>query len=179
MVYEFLALVILVALFNKGSFHKLSDTEIKWQYMIIASLIVQLTVIFLYKEIPFLDHTFSYWIILSYLMLVCSSWMNRELPGFKLFGAGMLLNFLVIAVNEGRMPVSLDALEWAELNWYIPSLVEGVTKHQPLTEATHLKFLADVIPLKPPLVFSSMVISMGDVFITFGISRFVYKRMVQ
>ncbi|MHB1405120.1 MAG: DUF5317 domain-containing protein [Desulfitobacteriaceae bacterium] len=179
MIYEVLLLVVLVALIRKGSFQRLSNTDIKKPYLMITSLLVQLAVMYLYDRSQFIGQTFSIWIILSYLLLAYGSWCNRNLPGFKLFGIGMFLNFLVIAANGGRMPVSINALEWAGLSWYIPALIEGITKHQPLTDAAYLSFLADIIPLRPPFVFSSMVVSAGDIAVTLGISRFFYIRMTR
>lgn len=179
MIYEFLIPVIIIAFLKKGSLRRLSETEIRKQWMIISGLLLQLIVMFLYHRVSLINRSFAFWVVVSYLMLIYGCWCNRHIPGIKLFILGTLLNFLVIIANGGRMPVSLDALEWAGLSSYIPVVVEGVTKHQPLTESTLLPYLADVIPLRPPFVFSSMVVSFGDIAVTLGVSWFIYKGMVK
>ncbi|GAV21491.1 DUF5317 domain-containing protein [Carboxydothermus pertinax] len=179
MIYEFLIPVIIIAFLKKGSLRHLSETEIRKQWVILSGFLLQLIAMFLYHRVSFINQSFAFWVVVSYLMLIYGCWCNRHLPGIKLFILGTLLNFLVIIANGGRMPVSLDALEWAGLSSYIPLVVEGVTKHQPLTESTLLPYLADVIPLRPPFVFSSMVVSPGDIAVTLGISWFIYKGMVK
>lgn len=179
MIYEILLLVVLIAFWKKGSLIRLAQTEIRQPFWFIQSLLLQLAAMFFYSRSVWMAETFPYWITVSYTMLGYACWRNRKLPGFTWFGVGMILNFLVITVNGGRMPVSVDALQWAGLSSYIPLLEEGLTKHQLMTEQTHLIFLADIVPLRPPFVFSSMVVSIGDIAVTWGISRFVYKRMTE
>jgi len=179
MVYEIPALVFLAALWRKGSLRRLTDTSIRYSYLIITCLLIQVAAMLLDNYIAWVEGTFFWWITLSYLMLAFCCWANRQLPGFLLFGSGLLMNFLVISANGGRMPVSEAALHWAGLSAYIPMLQSGLTKHQLLTEATRLVFLADIIPLRPPFVFGRMVVSVGDLAVTIGFSRFLYKRMTR
>lgn len=134
---------------------------------------------YFYHRSAFIEMIYPLLIVGSYFILIYGIWKNHELPGFKLFGFGTLLNLIVIIVNGGRMPVSTEALKSSGLASYIPRLMEGTTKHQIVTNETNLWFLADIIPLRPPFVFSSSVISMGDIAITLGIAWFIYKRMVR
>jgi hypothetical protein len=177
MVFEYLVIAILIALARKGSISKLSDTNIKLWYLFIASFLVQGLAMYFYHRSSFIDNIYPLLIICSYLIILFAIWSNRTLTGFKFFGLGTFLNFLVIAVNGGRMPVSTDALESIGLSSYIPGLVEGVTKHQIITDETLLWFLADVIPMQPPFTLGSSVISVGDIFITLGVGWFIYKGM--
>ena len=179
MVYEIALIAVALAFLRGGSLRRLQRTEFRHPLPIIACFLVQTAAMLLYDRIPFVHDTFPIWISLSYLVLAYCCWQNRHLPGFLAFGAGLLLNFAVIALNDGRMPVSLAALEWAGLDEYIAPLLEGVTKHQPLTQASYLPILSDVIPLKPPYALSSRIVSVGDLLMTLGISRFLYRRMVE
>jgi hypothetical protein len=179
MVFEYLVIAIFIGIARKGSVKKLSDTNIKLWYLFIASFLLQGISMYFYHRSSFIDSTYPLLIIGSYLMIMYAIWSNRSLNGFIFFGLGTFLNFLVISVNGGRMPVSTEALESIGLSEYIPKLIEGVTKHQIITDETHLSFLADVIPIQPPLAFSSSVISVGDIFITLGVAWFIYKGMVR
>ena len=101
-----------------------------------------------------------------YVITLVLIWINRNLPGMKLALIGLILNFLVMAVNGGRMPVS----EWATVvsgqSEYLPDLIAGVgSRHVLLTDQTNLKFLGDVIPLPPPYP-RSRVLSLGAVSYT-------------
>jgi len=178
-IYEILLIAVIAAVFRRGSFRRLQETEIKGSLLIIGCFLVQVAAMYAFDAFRFVRITFPIWVIASYLGLIYCCWENRRLPGFPAFGAGLLLNFLVIALNEGRMPVSVEALEWAGLTSYIEPLMEGITKHQPLANCTYLPFLADIIPLRPPYALSSRVVSAGDIVMSVGISRFFYKRMVK
>jgi Family of unknown function (DUF5317) len=85
---------------------------------------------------------------------------------------GTMLNTAVI-VSNGGMPVSRRALELAG---HAGASVSGglLPKHLYLTSETNLRALADVMPV-PPL---RTVVSIGDVFVLFGISAIVAASMI-
>ncbi|WP_458127248.1 DUF5317 domain-containing protein [Paenibacillus sp. Z3-2] len=103
-----------------------------------------------------------------FMMLVCL-WLNRAKPGIKLILSGCLLNFIVLTVNGGKMPVSLIALKAARLehlNDYSHS-----SRHQGM-EDSHLYWLGDWIPFITP-VGTNYVLSPGDVLVGFGLILFI------
>lgn len=80
-------------------------------------------------------------------------------PGFIFYGLGGLSNAIVSLANGGRMPVK-DCFE--------------ITKfHQPLTSATHLRFLGDWI-LSPGGFF---MYSPGDILLDIGIIIFFFHML--
>lgn len=178
MIIEYALIAVVLAFIRKGSIKRLSETEIKLWYLIVASFLIQLVAIYFYSKSNFFQDTYPLWIIGSYLILMYGIWYNHRLPGFKIFGLGTTFNFLVIAANGGRMPISPKTLEMAGESSKIPIVMEGVEKHQLLTETTHLPYLADVILLTPPFVYKAMIISAGDIVITMGVSWFFYRSMV-
>lgn len=103
----------------------------------------------------------------SHLALLGFILANRYLPGMLLVALGAGLNALVITVN-GAMPVAPGALEAVGA---IASVEPG--KHQLLSAAHALPWLADVIPL-PPL---RTVVSVGDVILAAGVGLLVVSRM--
>lgn len=105
-------------------------------------------------------------IMLSYVMLLVTVWLNRRHPGALLAGMGVTMNFVVIALNRG-MPVSQEAILLAGGSG--DATLDG--KHVLLTAESWLPFLADVIPLP------GEVISVGDVLLGIGIGVFIEYQM--
>ena len=109
-------------------------------------------------------------ILLSYVPLLLLVIINRDRPGLWLAGLGVLMNFVVIALNGG-MPVLAEAAEVASgFAPGAPEIAEGF-KHVILNETSRLVFLADVIPIR--IANYGQVLSLGDVFLAVGLGRFV------
>lgn len=84
--------------------------------------------------------------------------------GFIVLMAGWLLNTLPIATNGG-MPLSLWAYERAGLT-EVPTPGEGgFFKIVIADQDSRLRFLGDVIPMRP----ITQVVSVGDIFLVLGI----------
>ncbi|MCP8615727.1 DUF5317 domain-containing protein [Salirhabdus salicampi] len=179
MIYEYIFLAFIIALFKKGSITKFLETNLTHQPIILLSVFIQIGTMMLYNRVTFIEQTFSFWIIGSYLILIYAVWKNFHLPGFKIFFTGLILNFLAIVTNGGRMPVSIEAIETIGLGDRIQELGEGYRKHQFLTENTNLSFLTDVIPIVQPFVYWQMVASVGDLLVTAGLCWFIYKRVTK
>lgn len=105
-------------------------------------------------------------------------WLNRHHKGFKLIIIGVLMNFIVMAVNGGRMPVSLSASEVLG-PYYTDMLKSGsvISKHYMMDASTRLSLLGDIIPLSKPYP-RTQVISIGDVVMNFGMFLFIQSIMV-
>ncbi|QWU16590.1 hypothetical protein SAMN04487895_107221 [Paenibacillus sophorae] len=105
-------------------------------------------------------------------------WLNRSTPGFLFIFAGVFLNFLVMAVNGGKMPVSLEAAKVLD-PYYVHLLQSGavVTKHFLMDSATRLSFLGDIIPLSKPYP-RTQVISVGDIVMNVGIFLYLQHILV-
>jgi hypothetical protein len=112
-------------------------------------------------------------LVASYGLLLAFAWVNRRLPALWLVMAGLVLNLLVIAVNEG-MPVSAGALETA--GGSTDELVgAGGAKHHLMGPADTLTPLGDVIGIPPPI---GAVISIGDALLYAGIAALVVTVML-
>ena len=104
--------------------------------------------------------------------------MNRNNPGFIIIIVGVFLNFLVMVINGGRMPVSVEAAAVLDPG-YIEVLKESLyAKHTMLTSTTHLGFLGDVIPITDPYP-RTQIISIGDIVMNIGIFFFIQYFMVK
>ena len=105
--------------------------------------------------------------LLQYSLLFLFLLFNHRRPVWPLFAfAGTLLNFLVIALNGGCMPVTASLLNQGER---LAQLAEGrVYAYCLADQATRLPFLGDVIRLgsaQTPLGFASI----GDLVLCVGV----------
>ena len=99
-------------------------------------------------------------------------------PAARVATLGLALNLVVIAANDGYMPVNATAM----------STVQGATTTHNIAAArryanvhlasasTRLVFLSDVIPLRIPHGPGN-VYSVGDMLLTAGITALAYKAM--
>ena len=105
-------------------------------------------------------------LIASYVLLIAFCILNLRTAGFPVMLVGLALNMLVISANGG-MPVGREALEASGQEALLQDLVEGEgAKHHLEGEGDVLTFLADVIPVPPPV---RQVISVGDIVVYLGV----------
>lgn len=97
---------------------------------------------------------------------------NRAVHGTGLVGAGLLLNALVVMLNAG-MPVSADAAATAGVD-YQQALADP--RHIAATDGTHLRALADVVPV--PLPLRPEVVSFGDLLVAAGLAQLLASGML-
>jgi hypothetical protein len=111
-------------------------------------------------------------LISSQLLLLIFVWVNRTHSGFLLLGAGLLLNFLVISLNGGMMPISPQTASQliepgTTVNLQIGQRV-GIGKDVLLEPAdTKLAFLSDCFTL-PKWIPYRLAYSFGDILISIG-----------
>ena len=108
----------------------------------------------------------------SQILLLGFAWLNRTIPGMPTLLAGAALNFLVMAVNGGFMPVSPQTVsrlvsEQRLLDFQLGSRI-GVKDILLLPQDTRFEWLADRI--LPPAWFPfQAAFSLGDIFIALGV----------
>ncbi len=88
---------------------------------------------------------------------------------------GTFLNFIVIMLNGGQMPVSQEALIKAG----IPEQInDEIITHTIIAKDTVLKFLGDIFILPKPYP-RPKVFSAGDVFLAVGVFIYIQEIMVK
>ncbi|MFC0560995.1 DUF5317 domain-containing protein [Halalkalibacter alkalisediminis] len=179
MVFDGILLSLIVGFLRRGTLRGLADLNLKYGWVFPLLLGVQILVFTLQGRVAILEQISGFLFILIYILGLFFLWVNRENKGFVLLFVGVLLNFIAIAANGGRMPVSYEAAAIALDPFYTEVLKSGLyAKHAMITESTKLGFLGDIIPITSPYP-KSQVISIGDVIMNIGIFIFIQHLMLQ
>jgi len=144
------ALGLLAGLAFGGRWTSLAQLPIRWLPLLLVALAIRLVGLFVPFSLPLY--------LAAVLATAAAAIANRHLPGTVAIAAGSALNATIVALNGG-MPIDPRAAETASM-----SLFSGDRLHVPLTDATVLPLLSDVIPV--PIVRG--VYSVGDLFIALG-----------
>lgn len=168
-----LAIVIFIALaisvLRGGRLVNLGDIELRAWWLLFIALGLQIGTSFLPEDgsAEWIGVTM---VLVSFGLLMIMVVLNRSKPGMWIAGIGVLMNFVVIAVNGG-MPVLAGAAEVASGFTVNSPDLAGSFKHVILDESSRLTFFADVIPLR--LAGIGEVISLGDIFLALGLGAFL------
>lgn len=177
MVFDGIVISLAVGFLRKGNLKGLASLRLRWGLVFPFLLIFQIIIFSLQNKVAFLGEISGFLFILVYVTGLFFLFLNRSHPGFMLILIGVFLNFLVMTVNGGRMPVSGEAALILDPQ-YIEFLKEGLyAKHALLGESTRLAFLGDIIPVTDPYP-RSQVISIGDVIMNIGIFLFIQYLML-
>ncbi|TJY43575.1 hypothetical protein E5161_06795 [Cohnella pontilimi] len=181
MVYDGIVIGLIIGLIRAGwrhGFAALSQIRIRGGWIFPALLLVQFGVFYLTDKNEWIADYSGYMFLVVYAAGLYVLWLNREEKGFWWIFAGVALNFIVMAANGGKMPVSLEAASVLD-PVYGQMLRDGsvVSKHALLTDSTIVPFLGDIIPLTSPYP-RSQVISIGDVIMNVGIFIYLNNIMI-
>ncbi|WP_026564268.1 DUF5317 domain-containing protein [Bacillus sp. UNC41MFS5] len=177
MVFDGIIFSFIVGFLRKGNLRALAQLKLKWGWIFPLLLVVELAVFMFQNDSKFLGQISGSIYIVVYLLGLLFLFMNRKNPGFILILIGVFLNFLVMVINGGRMPVSVEAAAVLDPG-YIEALKDSFyAKHTMLNSSTYLRFLGDVIPISDPYP-RTQIISIGDIIMNIGIFFFIQYLMV-
>jgi hypothetical protein len=168
MLWLFVVIIVSVAvsLLRGGKLSNLSEIYARGWWLLFAGLGMQQVANYISTDQRNLAVRL---VLLSFIPLLIVVLLNQRLPGMWIVGIGILMNFTVIALNNG-MPVLFEAFELAGGN---SSALHLDAKHVALDGASRLPFLADIIPMP------GSVISLGDVLLAAGLGVFVEDQLRQ
>ncbi|MGH2595322.1 MAG: DUF5317 family protein [Actinomycetota bacterium] len=155
-----------VGLIAGGTFRDFPSAKLRWWGLALAGAVLQF--------IPSRGATAMVLLLASFAALIAFAIVNVHAPGFGLILAGLALNALVIAVNQG-MPVTRHALVASNQTATLDDLIHnGGAKHHLADGGTSLEPLGDVIPLGAPI---DQTISIGDTCVQLGTAWFIVFAM--
>jgi hypothetical protein len=180
MLFDFLLVSIAVGLIRRGSIKNLAKLPLKNIELIFVSFVIRYIPLLAKGRLSEIAVRYNLLIIIAaYGMLVFVIASNFHIKNMWLVGMGVLLNFLVIVANGGKMPVSISAVEIAHLYDLKPLLFDpGYIYHTAVDSATRLKYLADIIPLPPPYP-KPRVFSVGDLAMGIGMFFIIQHVMLK
>ncbi len=164
-----LVLAAAVGLARGGRLGNLADASIAAWWLLPIGLAMQVAANLLSRPDDGVSALAVTLLLGSYVPLLLVVALNRRSPGMWLAAVGILMNFSVIAANQG-MPVSVEA---AVLAGAESADLDLDAKHRLLDEDSLLPFLADVIPFRA----LRQVVSLGDVFLAVGLGQFLEAEM--
>jgi hypothetical protein len=184
MLFSGIIIGLLIGLIWKGKISYLADLRLKTFYLIIISLVMQLLLLASpLAQFPWIIQNGALLYTISLDILLLGLMFNWRLGwSFRLIILGTLLNFIVIASNNGTIPVDLEKLSIVS-NQSVVELKNQFEAHQelsyrhPLNDKSSLGFLGDVIYIPVPFLLDSNVYSLGDVCIALGLAWFVTGTM--
>lgn len=168
----FLSIVLglIVGFIRKGNIFELNSLRCLW--IVILPFAATLLIKF-YPEISYLLKAIV--TTLSYLCVILFAIANRKQKVAAAFiGIGTLSNYLVIALNSFRMPISIRAL-----SVYPTMAAEAVLSQRAdyfvATDGANLMFLADVIYMPTKLLGGFL--SIGDIVLAIGMFLLIVQVM--
>ncbi len=173
MLFETVAVAFLVALLAGGRPRYLEQVRFRQIWLMVAAFLLQVGLdSAAVQGLEWVSRGRIYVHMFSYLLLFLAIYLNWSVPGMKLLGFGSLLNFLVIAANQGLMPVRGDILPPDMLS----SLAAGKSgTHGLLLPGTLLKFLGDIIYI--PLPYQKQLLSFGAIILDVGAFFMIFRGM--
>ena len=176
MLFEGVLVALLIGLLAGGRMRNIDYIDLRAPWLLIAAFPIQAAVVKIPADrAPWLAPVAPLLVVVSYLVLLYALARNWHLWGFRIALLGIALNFLVVVTNGGLMPTSVAAVRAVQAGELADQLESGrYGKNAVLTADTRLPFLADVLPLAWPYP-RPCVISVGDIFITLGLSLFIFQ----
>ncbi len=171
---------VVVGFLRGGNIANLEDMNIRFLPLVVLALIIQLLIFPLFSEEPLISFGTEYLHLASYLILTAFVVLNWRIWQIPMMGVGMGLNLLVISLNGGYMPASVESLRRAGENQVANNLLQEGTYGNVMNMdgSTVLDFLGDWLYLPRWFPFST-AFSLGDLLVIMGLIFFFGMGMVK
>lgn len=152
------------------SMHGLESMRLSGESVLLLLLIVQAVLPVVRLNGVVATVAFGLWLA-TFPVLASVAWLNRGEPGMLVLCAGLLMNFVVIALNGG-MPVDAGAVRALTSVSVSNSILPGDFVHVIASTTTRMPWLADVLPVPGP-AWIKAVASPGDCLLFAGVVSFL------
>ncbi|MBU5425753.1 DUF5317 domain-containing protein [Tissierella pigra] len=182
MVTEIITLSLLLGKLTGGKIRNIGNLYINGWYLFVISFLTEIICLLIASKTNgrlsiIIEDNFFYIHIFVYLLLIIGLIMNFHEIGLRTTLVGAILNFLPLLLNNGRMPVSINALKFSKLYTQLSLLDEGrIMTHALVDKSTKLWVLGDIIPIPKPYFFPK-IISIGDILIALGLFILILTNM--
>ncbi|WMM25656.1 DUF5317 domain-containing protein [Tissierella sp. MB52-C2] len=182
MVTETITLSLLLGKLTGGKIRNIGNLYINGWYLFVISFLAEIISLFIASKTNgnlsiIIENNFFYIHIFIYLLLIMGLMMNFREIGLRITLFGSTLNFLPLLLNNGKMPVSINALKHSKLYIQLSLLDEGrIMTHALADKGTKLWILGDIIPIPKPYFFPK-IISIGDILIALGLFILIVTHM--
>ena len=171
---------VLLGYVSGGRSRRLAAIRFRWTWFVLFALVLQLLIFPLFSSrplIPWLHEPLHYLSYALALVFVAANW--RMIP-LLVVAAGAALNLLALAVNGGKMPASVEALQAAGSDRIAAELLAqgsfgNVVR---MSSATNLNALGDWLHL-PGRIPGATAFSLGDLLISLGLAALVWWGMTR
>ena len=182
MVTDTITLSLLLGKLTGGKIRNIGNLYINGWYLFVISFLTEIISLFIASKTNgnlsiIIENNFFYIHIFIYLLLIMGLMMNFREIGLRITLFGSTLNFLPLLLNNGKMPVSINALKHSKLYIQLSLLDEGrIMTHALADKGTKLWILGDIIPIPKPYFFPK-IISIGDILIALGLFILILTHM--
>ncbi len=171
---------VVIGFLRRGSLFNLARLRLRGAWCILLALGIQLLIFPLPGREAIVRFGAPYFHLISYVFLLLFVVLNRKYWQIILMGLGLLSNFVVIAINGGYMPASVEALRGAGSQKVAERLLEQTIFGNVvlMSEQTRLNFLGDIFYLPSWVPFAS-AFSLGDLMLALGLVLLLQAKMAR
>ncbi len=176
-VLEGLLIGILIGYIRKGEIRKIGDVVIKGKFLILISLLIQMS--FLLLNTGLLDLNFNYYeviLILSYILILIAIAINWKIKYLPIIFVGSVLNLISFITNGLNIGITENTAQIAFSKEIYQLLSEGNIKLFKIIPDKRF-FAGGFIPWNRMMLFPSAV-SIGDIVIFIGVILVVQNLMI-
>lgn len=179
MFLEAAVLGVVIGFVRNGSIRNISITKIRGWFLVLLAFIIQISTL-IFRDMHVVESYGSYFYIASAVLIILTLILNIDKKGMWIILIGAILNFLVVIINENKMPISLDGLELAGLQNIMDGIKNGnITNYMDIDQVTNwTKYLGKYIVIPKPYPMAK-VISIGDILMSLGIILVVQGQMMK
>jgi len=178
MFLEAVALGLFIGGFKGGRLTNIIDMNIRGWYLIILSLFLSMSPIFL-RNFDNITNTSVMLMFFSMVILLLVLILNLDKKGVWLVLVGGLFNVAIMAFNAFKMPVMMSGLEGAGMTSLIEGLADGSIINYVASEATGaMQVFTKFIIVPKPYPFPK-ILTIGDIMMSIGMLWMIVGEMMR